>query len=230
MLALLELKTPDNMKKKNHNAQVVCEQIAASYLNRKYAVVSVLTDMQVSWTSYWFAKKVDDPEGSVVLHKLALPKEEKLAGLAKYILLNLFDRSNSDTLPRTFTDRLSFLDVQTTMLDSKGKGLDNDHEHRHESGNGQNSKGGNAGKARSHEQNSLSRSRGRINSYWQGRVHRSRKEMDIAEFLSLFAPPGSRSVANSLELMDMVDEVEQYEIVGDFAAKYVVPQTTGHKI
>jgi hypothetical protein len=54
--------------------------------------------------------------------------------------------------------------------------------------------------------------------------------MDIAEFLSLFAPPGSRSVANSLELMDMVDEVEQYEIVGDFAAKYVVPQITGHKI
>jgi hypothetical protein len=104
MLALLELKTPDNMKKKNHNAQVVCEQIAASCLNRKYAVVSVLTDMQVSWTSYWFAKKVDDPEGSVVLHKLALPKEEKLAGLAKYILLNLFDGSNSDTLPRTFTD------------------------------------------------------------------------------------------------------------------------------
>jgi hypothetical protein len=53
--------------------------------------------------------------------------------------------------------------------------------------------------------------------------------MDSAEFLSLFVPPGNRDVANSLELMDMVDEAEQYEIVQDFAAKYVVPRITGHK-
>ena len=54
--ALVELKTPENIRrKKNHNPQVVCEHIAASYLNRDCAVVSVLTDSGRSWTFYWFA-------------------------------------------------------------------------------------------------------------------------------------------------------------------------------
>ena len=33
-----------------------------------------------------------------------------------------------------------------------------------------------------------------------------------SEFLSLFAPAGNRDVANELDLLDMVDENEQYEI------------------
>lgn len=52
--------------------------------------------------------------------------------------------------------------------------------------------------------------------------------MSNVEILSLFAPPANRDVANELELLDMVDEDEQYEIVRSFAAKYIVPNLTGH--
>ena len=45
----------------------------------------------------------------------------------------------------------------------------------------------------------------------------------MATALSLFAPPAYRDVANELDLLDMVDENEQYEIVRAFAKKHIVP-------
>ena len=46
--------------------------------------------------------------------------------------------------------------------------------------------------------------------------------MDMARGLRLFAPHSNRDVANELDLLDMVDESEQYEIVRSFAAKYII--------
>ena len=88
--ALFELKTPKNMKRKDHNPQAVCKHIAASYLNRDCAVVSVLTDLGSSWTFYWFAEVGNDRRvGNVALYKLQLPDDEESAGLARYILESL---------------------------------------------------------------------------------------------------------------------------------------------
>lgn len=58
----------------------------------------------------------------------------------------------------------------------------------------------------------------------------SSQTMDAAKFLSLFAPPSNRDVANELELLDMVDEADQYEIVRSFAAKHIVPFMTGQNL
>lgn len=47
--------------------------------------------------------------------------------------------------------------------------------------------------------------------------------MSMASALSLFAPPADRDAANEMDLLDMVDENEQYEIVRSFAEKHIVP-------
>jgi hypothetical protein len=51
--------------------------------------------------------------------------------------------------------------------------------------------------------------------------------MDVARALQLLAPHSNSDVANELDLLDMVDEAEQYEIVRDFVAKHIVPHMTG---
>jgi hypothetical protein len=51
--------------------------------------------------------------------------------------------------------------------------------------------------------------------------------VNMASTLSLFAPPSERDVANELDLLDMMEESEQYEIVRSFAAKHIVPYMTG---
>ena len=51
--------------------------------------------------------------------------------------------------------------------------------------------------------------------------------MSMASALSLLAPPSYRDVGNELDLLDMVDKNEQYEIVRAFAAKHIVPHMTG---
>ena len=51
--------------------------------------------------------------------------------------------------------------------------------------------------------------------------------MSMASALGLFAPPADRDVANELDLLDMVDESEQYEIVRSFTVKHIVPFMTG---
>ena len=52
----------------------------------------------------------------------------------------------------------------------------------------------------------------------------------LAESLSLFAAPSSRYVWNELDLLDMVDIYEQYEIVRSFAAKHIIPTLKGSEI
>ena len=82
--ALMELKKPENMSRTDHNPQVVCEHLAASYLNPTRTMVSVLTDLNGFWTFYWYAENEDGP--GVALHKLTLNCEERAAGQAKYLL------------------------------------------------------------------------------------------------------------------------------------------------
>lgn len=69
------------MRSQHHNPEVVCEHIAASYLNRESAAVSVLTDLGRSWTFYGFAKVVNDGP-AVALYKLKLPDEDESIGWA----------------------------------------------------------------------------------------------------------------------------------------------------
>lgn len=105
--ALLELKKPQNLQNKDHSPQTICQHVAASFLNCKHGVVSVLTDLNDNWTSFWFAT---NQNGSVALHRLDLKRkdESRAAGLARYILENLNDVTRGDTLPTSFVDRLSF--------------------------------------------------------------------------------------------------------------------------
>ena len=53
---------------------------------------------------------------------------------------------------------------------------------------------------------------------------------DMASVLRLFAPHSNCDVANELDLLDMVDEVDQYEIIRSFAAKHIVPYMTGQNL
>ena len=116
---LLELKKPKNLRKKDHTPQTVGEHFAASYLNSKHPVVSVLTDLNTSWTFFWFA--IEEDHSDVALYKLHLDGGEAAAE-AKYILDSLFDdESSGDTLPTTFSNRLSFQAVLDRVVQNKKK-------------------------------------------------------------------------------------------------------------
>jgi hypothetical protein len=53
----------------------------------------------------------------------------------------------------------------------------------------------------------------------------SNQTTDMARALSILAPHSD--VANEMDLLDMVDEDDQYEIVRSFAAKHIVPYMRG---
>ncbi len=231
---LLELKKPENVQKRDHTPQTVGEHVAASYLNRTRAVVAVLTDLNNSWTFFWFARLQEGP--GVALYKLKI-SGKKATGVAKYMLDSLYNGTSSENLPTSFVDRLSFEAVINTFVnvatkrarrdfgggggcggaggadsnlpdqaDAKPKGGDKQHPTFSPSGNS--SIDGNA-------------------SQTNHRAGDSNCTMDMATALSLFAPSSNRDVANELELLDMVDKAEQYEIVRSFAMRHIVPYMTG---
>jgi hypothetical protein len=228
--ALLELKKPKNLQNKDHSPQMICEHVAASFLNRKHGVVSALTDLNDNWTFFWFA---DNQNGSVALHRLELKvkDESRAAGLAKYILENLNDVTRGDTLPTSFVDRLSFDDVMERILIESarkrarwdgGGGGDNaqaQDEKPHANppqGGGlhQPPQGGGGGESPCGFEFEGNRDAGGGN-----------QTTDMSRALSLLAPHSD--VANELDLLDLVDEDEQYEIVRSFAAKHIVPYMRG---
>lgn len=239
---LLELKKPNNMagKGKNHDPQAVCEHLAASFLNKSTAVVTVLTDLNDSWTFYWFARD-PDCNGAVSLQKLKLTADDlsadlAKADLAKYILENLFVRANKATLPSTLVDRLPFDAVVQAMTpnpaavaraeNSQGDEDSNDgpssefHDQEDQDGSSRKPPSANGKDRRSDIAKEESQNR-------SGHVDTTQTRMGAAQFLSLFAPPSSRDVANELDLLDMIDEAEQYEIIRSFAAKHIVPSMMG---
>jgi hypothetical protein len=83
---LFELKKPANLQRQDNTPQAVGEHFAASYLNMDHPVVSVLTDLNLSWTFYWFARSEDDSR--VALYNLYLEGDEA-ATEAQYILDSL---------------------------------------------------------------------------------------------------------------------------------------------
>jgi len=186
-------------------------------------VVSLLTDLNNSWTFYWYAENTDGL--GVALYKLQLQDQEGVAGLARYILESLKDDSCRETLPTTFVDRLSFEVVTEKLME--------DYSHkrqRRDFGGG----GGGGSSQAEHEKPAGSRSQpppsgpgGNSSSGMKFPNIGDGGEDSRTMALRLLAPHSNSDVANELDLLDMVDEAEQYEIVRSFAAKHIVPHMTG---
>jgi hypothetical protein len=212
---------------KDHTPQAVGEHFAASYLNSDHPVVSVLTDLNNSWTFFWFASTEDNL--GVALYKMLLDSNNA-ACEAKYIMDSFFNETSGDTLPTTFVNRLS-LQAVIKCVDKNTKkrprsefdddsSLDQDSKHSPSGDLDQDpTNEADATSSRSGDtshQNNQGDSGGSVNA-----------SMSMARMLSLFAPPCERDVANELDLLDMVDESEQYEIVRSFALKHIVPYMKG---
>ena len=224
--ALLELKKPKNMRQKDHTPQAVCGHFAASYLNEHHSVVSVLTYLDCYWILYWFAENEDG--SGVALYKLILPVLGA-AHLAKYLMESLNKESRRGTLPTTFVDRLSFKAVMGRIAEDHDRNRP-----RRDAGGG--SGGSNSqtqdrklagGGERQPPPSGPGGSSSGLEFQDHGAAGHGNQTMDMARGLRLFAPHSNSDVANELDLLDMVDEAEQYEIVRSFAAKYIVPYTTG---
>lgn len=222
--ALFELKKPQSIQTKDHSAQVVCEHLAASYLSRRHAVVSVLTDLNLFWVFYWFAEQNDDSR--VALCKLKLEANNEAARLAKYLVESLNDDSRRDYLPTSFVDRLSFDAVMDKLVEKR----DQKRARKDGGGDGDGSHPQDQKPVGSQDQKPPSRTddySGDKRSQNSGGQDPDPGATDIASALLLFAPPSERDVANELDLLDMVDEDEQFEIIRAFAAKHIAPFTTG---
>ena len=78
-----------------------------------------------------------------------------------------------------------------------------------------------------------SNSEGCVRSSESGGIAHSNNQggasMSMASALSLFAPASSRDVANELDLLDMVDENEEYEIVRSFAMRHYAAHRSIHE-
>ena len=229
---LFELKTPKNMRKKDHTPQTIGEHFAASYLNPEHAVVSVLTDLNQQWTFFWFARRND--ASKMALFKLCLSGGEATMH-AKYLLDSIYGNAVGDTLPATFTNRQPFQAVLDSVVKNKRARRDIDSNDSHSPD--QDSKpspscGADQPPTSGNDAGSSSRSGGRAqlnNQVTAGGGGGKGAPMSMASALSLFAPPADRDVANELDLLDMVDESEQYEIVRSFTSKHIVPFMTGRK-
>lgn len=227
---LFELKTTKNMLKKDHTPQVIGEHFAAAYLNPNHPVVSVLTDLNKKWTFFWFARGEDD-DSRMALYKLCLNGGQSTAE-AKYILDRLYDGSlRNNTLPTTFANRQPFQAVLDGIVRDKRsqRGFYPD---RNDSNlPDQDSKP--SPSAGGVDRHPTSGTGGGSTSTNRGTGHQTTDEgdsgargagpMSMVDALSLFAPSADRDVANELDLLDMVDENEEYEAVRAFAAKHIVP-------
>jgi hypothetical protein len=223
---LLELKTPKNTKEKDYRPQAICEHFAASYLNPDHAIVSVLTDLNNKWIFFWFAAGEDDSK--MALYNLVLDGEEAAAD-AKYLLDSIYGNSVGDTLPTNFVKRQPLQAVLDALVRHKKALMELDGGNGHSPNQGsQPSSSSGAGQHQhsiaefSSKQNDSSRQRSN-----HGRTGGGSTPMNMANSLSLFAPPADRDVANELDLLDMVDSSEQNKIVSSFVSKHIIPYMKG---
>jgi hypothetical protein len=224
--ALIELKTPKNMKKQDHSPQTIGEHFAASYLNPKHAVVSVLTDLNTKWIFFWFAAGEDDSEMS--LFKLVLEGDEAAAD-AKYLLDSLHGNPvKTDTLPTTFEKRQPLQAVLDCLLKRKRAKIELVGDNGHSPN--QDPKPSSSRGSEHHLGSSAHvSSTGNLTSGQQSNqsgAGSGSSSISMANALSLFAPPGDRDVANELDLLDM-DTSEQSKIISSFAAEHIVPYMKG---
>jgi hypothetical protein len=239
---LLELKEPQNLQQKDHTPQMIGEHIGASYLNRHHAVVSVLTDLNRAWTFCWFARGLGDSDDSnqqMALYRLCLDGGQAAAD-AKYLLDSLYDKNSvaEDTLPSTFANRLPFQAVLDSFVkNNKRVRREFDRADSSDSADLDSKKpspfgGGVAGGQHPPTVGTDASGSGTAPENNQGAALSGgggdAPTMSMASALSLFARPTDRDVANELDLLDMVDDVnEQYEIVRSFAEKHIVPYMRG---
>jgi len=224
--ALLELKKQTQISKKDHTPQTICEHFAASYLNPKLPVVSVLTDLNEKWTFFWFACDGDatDDDPDLVLYKLCLGGKKAVAN-AKYLLNSLFGTTVDDNLPNTFAKRQPYQAIHDflTRRRKRPREFDGDYSNSQDRNSKPPPRGADRGPVNDPSADPSATS-GRPSENNEGGSCSGREgSMSMADSLSLFAPPASRDVGNELDLLDMVDESEQYEIVRSFAAKHIVP-------
>ena len=219
--SLLELKTVMNMKRKDHSPQTIGEHFAASYLNPDHAIVSVLTDLNSKWIFFWFAFGEEDSKMS--LYKLCLDGDGA-ATYAKYLLDSLYDNS-LDNLPISFAERQPLQAVLDDLVSRKkarkeldvGSGPPPDQDSKPSSTRGtKHNQGSNTFSANGNDSSGQQSNQSVAGDGAAG-------SMSMANALSLFASATDRDVANELDLLDMVDANEQYEIVSSFALKHIVP-------
>ena len=220
---LLELKSPKNMKRKDHSPQVIIEHFAASFLNPSHAVVSVLTDLNARWIFFWYA--FGDDDSILSLHKLDL-NGDGAAAEAKYLLDSLYDNSVAYALPTTFAERQPFQALLKDLVQQKKARIDlDDHGHNPHQDSKPSASGGTEGYPGSNAESSSERKYSSANQGSTGGDGSA--PMSMAHALSLFAPGADRDIANELDLLDMVSQDEQYEIVSSFATKHIIPYMRG---
>jgi hypothetical protein len=217
--ALIELKMPRVLGIKEFCPQAVCELVAGSFVNKKYGVVAVLTDLASLWTFFWFALTDSD---SVGIYCLFL-EGDKAAREAKYILESLDNNSCADTLPTTFTKRLSW----DAMSNREAKDLkrarsdDGSVGGSHETMTAQPPTGGGHPTRSQYTDRWSSTS---MESIMEGDVEGGEQMSDSVAFLCQLAPHyRSSDVGNILDLLDMVDEEEKHNLVRSFAWSDIVP-------
>lgn len=237
---LFELKKPANMQK-DHSPQTICEHFAASFLNSRHPIVSVLTDLNENWTFFWFAFSGDDDNknsddvSQMAIYRLCL-RGEDAATNAIHLLGSLFDDSDSDNLPSTFAGRQPFQSVVNCLASSAKKrprevdGDDSDAQDSHSkppptSGADRIRRPPNGQSANSSTRSDLP-SQNSVGDGCQG----GGSNQSVADALSLLLSPSNRDVGNELDLLDMVDESEQYEIIRSFAARHIVPYMSGPQV
>lgn len=186
-------------------------------MNPSHPIVSVLT-----------ASGEDDSK--MALYKLCLDGGQAAAD-AKYLLGSLYDSSLGDTLPTTFANRQPFQAILGCVV--RNKRMRKEFDHADSDSTNQDSEPSPSGGVGRHptsgtDVRSSSRSGGTAHQINQGVAGGyGGAPMSMASALSLFTPPADRDVANELDLLDMMDENEQYEIVDPFATKHIFPYMTG---
>lgn len=236
MEAVLELKIPSHMSQKDHSPQIICEHFAASYLNPKHPLVSVLTDLNGYWIFFWFAfDNADDSDDSgIALYKLRLCGKEA-ATEAKFLLDNLFDNSAANNLPCTFAKRQPFQAILKCITQERKRrrefGGDDTDSHDQDSKPPRLSGADNGAANHPGADSSLSQIGRMPQNNRSGECGESEtNRMNTFDSLSLLAPGTSRDVGNELDLLDMVDKSEQYEIIHSFTAKHIVPFMRGSAV
>jgi len=211
---LLEVKSPQNIRKNDYCPQTAYKHFAVAYLNPNHAVVSVLTDLDQSWTFFWFATREDDPVMALNKHVL---KGEGAASEAKYLLESIYDSTVGDTLPSTFSKRQPLRAVLESIKRRRAQ-MD-----FYDDGNPPTKRAKSSRVDNCPDSNALTTG----SSSTTGDGDDDGTPMSMANALSLFASPTDREVASELDLLDMVGPDEQYEIVKSFTMKHIVPYMRG---
>jgi hypothetical protein len=217
--ALIELKMPRELGIKEFCPQAVCELVAGSFVNNKYGVVAVLTDLVSLWTFFWFALTDSD---SVGIYCLIL-EGDKAAREAKYILESLDNNSRADTLPTTFTKRLSWDAMSTREAKDLKRARSDDGSvgGSHETMTAHPPTGGGHPTRSQYTDRWSSTS---MESITEGDVEGGEQMSDSVAFLCQLAPYyRSSDVGNIIDLLDMVDEEEKHNLARSFAWSDIVP-------